>query len=223
MGVTHFEIKILESILSSQEITDVIELGAQNNYATQETKKPPFMSEWYNKKNIRYYAIDLAGDNGSIQVDLSNPLNEEIIVPAIPFDMVTDFGTSEHVVQMHDYAKVQFHDGHINSIYPVGPTKDIKMGYYNCWLNKHRLLKIGGVMVNVNPLTRQWPGHGYSYLGENFYNELIKVSGYSIMEQGINCAMGNCETGINLYSILKKTSEEFPRYDQFYKLPIFEY
>lgn len=223
MGVTQFEIKILESILSSQEITDVIELGAQNNYATSETKKPPFMSEWYNKKNVRYYAIDLAGDNGSFKYDLSHPLDPEVFGSEKLFDLVTDFGTSEHVVQMHDYENVRFHDGHINSIYPMGPIKDIKMGYYHCWLNKHRLLKIGGVMVNVNPLTRQWPGHGYSYLGQAFYNELIKVSGYSIMEQGINCAMGNCDTGKNVYSILKKTSEEFPGYDLFYKLPIFEY
>jgi len=216
MGVTAFDIELLEKAISfSKNIESVCELGSQNLYISNE-EKPPFASIWYEKKNIRYACIDLAGDNNSIRLDLANPIEVER-----QFDLVTDFGTSEHVVQMEGFESISFHEGHINSIYPKGNIKSIEEGYYNCWKNKHNLLNIGGLMINVNPKTGHWPGHGYTYLTDDFYLGLCKIAGYQIQEVGQNCAMGNCETGINIYSILKKTSELFPSFEEFKKLPLF--
>jgi hypothetical protein len=229
MGVTHFEIKLLEEVIKKQKIKSVIELGSQNNYATSETSKPPFMSEWFKARGIEYACIDLAGDNYALRGDLSKemyltknslPSLHPELNDRLTFDLVTDFGTSEHVVQMNEFETIPFHDGYINSIYPKGEVKNIQEGYYNCWLNKHNLLKEGGVMINVNPMTGHWEGHGYSYLREDFYDELIKIAGYEIISQGINCATGNCETGKNVYSVLKKTSSHFPPFEEFIKLPI---
>lgn len=231
MGVNNFEIQLLERVIEKYKPESVIELGSQTNYTTPETAKPPFMSEWFLGRNIKYCCIDLAGDNNAIVADLSNSISlyedvvdigNIILTRQRTFPLLTDFGSSEHVVQMNEYETVSFHEGHINSIYPKGEIKSIEEGYYNCWVNKHSLLKLGGIMVNVNPLTGHWPLHGYSYLGANFYDEIVKISGYEIIEQGINCATGNCETGQNLYSILRKVSDVFPDFNSFSKLPIYK-
>jgi len=228
MGVTQHEIKLLESVIEKYNSKSVIEFGSQTNYTTSNQKYPPFMSEFYNGHGIHYECIDLAGDNNAYVIDLSKPYEHkygewQMQFLGVGYDLVTDFGTSEHCVQMNEYEKVPFHGGYINSIYPKGEIKNIELGYYNCWLNKHNFLKKGGIMINVNPLTGHWPEHGYSYLGENFYDELVKVAGYEIIEQGINCATGNCETGKNVYSVLKKVSDIFPDFETFYKyLPIYK-
>lgn len=218
MGVTNYEIAILNSIIEKgeHEIKTVIELGAQNNYTTQETGKPPFMSEWYSKKGISYDCIDLAGDNNARKLDLS-----EVFDMGKTFDLVTDFGTSEHCVQMNEYVSVPFHGGFINSIYPVGIPKDINLGYYNAWYNKHKMARVGGLVFSVNPMTNHWHGHGYTYLGEDFYKELVKISGYEILIDEVNCAMGNCYDGKNVCALLLKTSDQFPSFNQFKNLPIY--
>lgn len=219
MGVTSFEIKLLESVIDRYKPKSVIEFGSQTNYTTQETARPPFMSEWFVSRGLIYVCIDLAGDNEALQFNWSYPLMLGTL-----FGLVTDFGSGEHSAQKAEYISIPFHEGYINSVYPNGqPTKEeIELGFYNCWLNKHQLLEVGGIMVNANPLTGHWPEHGYSYLGENFYEELVKVAGYEIIESGINCATGNCETGKNVYSVLKKVSEKFPSFEMFSNLPIYK-
>lgn len=216
MGITAFEIKLLDKVIEQYHPKTVCELGSQNIYVDS-NPQPPFASSWYilEKGLERYVSIDLAGDNYSEKEDLSKS-----ICWKDKFDLVTDFGTSEHVVQMEDYVSVPYHEGYINSIYPKG-VKGIEQGYYNCWLNKHTLLAIGGIMVNVNPKTKMWEGHGYTYLGVDFYKELEAFSGYELLETGLNGAMGNWETGVNVYGILRKEYEYFPDFGTFKKLPIF--
>jgi hypothetical protein len=219
MGVTIFEKKKLEQIIWENELSSVLEFGSQTNYTTSNQKYPPFMSDFYKSYGLVYDSIDLAGDNGAKKLNWSYPLG--IFDKA---DLVTDFGSGEHSCQKEEYILASFHDGHINSIYPKGePTQsEIEQGFYSCWENKHNALKLFGIMFNVNPLTGHWPEHGYSYLGNDFYNEFIKIAGYELIEDGVTCAMGNCETGKNVYGIIKKVSEEFPSIEQFSKLPIFK-
>lgn len=215
MGICKTDVDLLERVIKEFKPKSVIELGSQNLYI-EGSDKPPFASEWYKSKSIvAYDCIDLAGDNNALKIDLSRPMNF-----SCKYDMVTDFGTSEHVVQANKNHVISFHEGHINSIYPDEITS-IEEGYYNCWLNKHKLLKIGGVMVNVNPKTENWPEHGYSYLGDFFYGMFLQISGYSIYECGSVPAMGNSETGMNVYGVILKTSEYFPPIKIFNSLPIF--
>jgi len=218
MGVTAYDVDLLERTLKLKPlIKSVIELGSQNLYVNGE-QDPPFASEWYISKGLQYSCIDLGGDNGAIKKDLSKELNL-VWQPGTPFvaDLITDFGTSEHVVQMEKFTSVPFHNGYINSIYPDG-VKDIKLGFYNCWLNKHKLLNAGGAMVNVNPKTGHWPGHGYSYYTQEFYKELCKIAGYKILLLEEHAAMGNTTDGVNVVCVLEKTSEKFPTFEQFCKL-----
>lgn len=212
MGITSFDIQLIQKALSLKpEIKTVCELGSQNLYLGNEPE-PPFASIWYEAEKIKYACIDMAGDNNALKYDLGKPIEIKD-----QYDLITDFGTSEHVVNMKEFTEVAFHGGHINSIYPKGEF-EIESGFYNCWKNKHGLLKIGGLMINVNPKTGHWPGHGYTYISEDFYTELIAIAGYEIIELGENCAMGNCENGKNIYSILRKVNEKFPSVEEFYKI-----
>lgn len=224
MGITAYDVDLIERTLKQKPlIKSVMELGSQNLYVNGE-KNPPFASEWYKGKGLKYSCIDLGGDNLAYKLDLSSPLPNDFLnfkhedfISSRVADLVTDFGTSEHVVQMDNYTSVAFHEGYINSIYPDG-VKDIELGFYNCWLNKHNLLSIGGAMINVNPKTGHWPGHGYSYYTQEFYKELCKITGYKILLLEEHAAMGNVTDGVNVVCILEKTSDEFPSFKEFKKL-----
>lgn len=228
MGYTKFTCDLIERYLNG--VKSVVDLGSQNDYRTV-SEKPPFVSEWYKEKGVEYSCIDLAGDNGALKFDLSNYFQwskktsnkgdfgeyEEML-----FDLVADVGTSEHIVAADHYQVSSFHDGHINSIYPKeNPTgEEIKKGYYNCWYNKFNLCKENGLIISENPLTKNWPEHGYSYLGADFYDELCKVADLEIIEQGLEPATGNTADGWNIWCVLKKTGDKFPSPDEFNKLPI---
>ncbi len=226
MGVTSSDIQLIEMALSTKpSIKTVVELGSQNLYLPDtSSEKPPFASGWYEAKGLEYKCIDLTGDNGAIKVDLSEVLN--MLHHHNAFDLVTDFGTAEHVVSGVDRHSVAFHGGHINSTYPMRePTpEEIRLGFYNCWVNKHNLLKVGGLMINVNPMRGHWPKHGYTYLTMAFYTKLAELVGYRIIWLNENPAMGNFKTGMNIECILEKIDgkefisfEEFQQCEQFFK------
>lgn len=209
MGITSFDLELIKKALKIKpDIKSVIELGAQSLYLSA-SNKPPFASNLYKSLGIQYTSIDLAGDNGAIQKDLAHPLEG-----MEKYDLVTNFGSSEHVVQMAGYKTTSFHNGHINSIYPTKVT-DAIAGLYNCHLNMHNLLSVGGIMINVNPKTGNWPGHGYHWYTTKFYFQLIEKSEYELLEIGENAACGNSISGWNIYCVLKKTSEKFPSFEEF--------
>lgn len=220
MGITASDITLIEKALEIKpDIKNVCELGSQNLYLDNDPK-PPFASEWYKARNIHYTCIDMAGDNGAFKLDLSRKLFIEDggFLLGRTFDLVTDFGTAEHVVQVPEYQSVAFHDGHINSVYPAAqPTEqEITEGFYYCWKNKHKLLSDGGVMINVNPMTGNWPGHGYTYLTKNFYTKLAELMGYEILHLEDHPAMGNTISGWNVCCILEKTEDrEFISFEEF--------
>lgn len=215
MGITAFSVSLIEGAINAVHPNTVIELGSQNLYLTN-ADPPPFASSWYIHHGFHCYeCIDLAGDNYAWKIDLSQPIDKPP-----QFDLVTDFGSSEHVVQMSEYTKSSFHEGRINSIYPSGEIISIEIGYYNCWLNKFNLCKIGGAILSENPKTGNWPGHGYSYIDMDFYKKLELMADVKIMALGEHGAMGNWKDGVNVYSILKKTGERFPDLETFKALPL---
>lgn len=217
MGVTNFSISVLEKIVDNYHPNSVVELGSQNLYTTTE-KNPPFASTWYLKNGFtKYVCIDLAGDNNALKLDLSQPIGINT-----QFDLVTDFGSGEHCVQMEGYESVAFHDGYINSIYPT-KVKNIEEGFYNFWLNKFNLCKTLGIIVSENPKTKSWPDHGYSYLTENFYYQLQQIASIRIIELGEHPASGNDVDGWNIFCVCEKTGTTFPSFEEFSKLDIHKY
>jgi len=220
MGITAFDIKILGKYIDLYKPKNVIELGSQNLYLTNENI-PPFASKWYVDKGLKYQCIDLGGDNGAWKIDLAHQFgNDKKGGYPLEFDLVTDFGTSEHCVKMEHYDSLTYENG-VTSIYPKGEI-NIEEGYYNCWLNKHNLCKIGGLVISENPMTGMWNKHGYTFLGKDFYEEFVKISGYELLEDGVEGATGNWITGVNVYGVIKKISDKFPDFETFNTLSIYK-
>jgi len=181
MGYTSETIHRVEHIISTHGIRTVVDLGAQNNYS-QPHLPAPYMSEWYLNRNIDYVAIDINGENGSLPLNLAMPLPDDIG----QFDMLVDAGTSEHVGV----------DGAFS-----------KWAIFQCWKNKHELVKPGGFMICENPKTGNWPGHGFNYYTEEFYTRLAKYCNYEILELGQHPAMGNVTDGWNIHCIIRKRED----------------
>jgi hypothetical protein len=208
MGITAYDIKLIEKALEVKpDIKTVCELGSQNLYIDNDPR-PPFASTWYKARGIRYLCIDMAGDNNALCIDLSKKQNKDAMFGQ--FDLVTDFGTSEHVVAGVEMKNYFFENVNINSVYPtrVPTEQEISEGFYNCWINKHNLLAVGGIMINVNPKAGNWPGHGYTYLTSDFYRKLAELMGYEIILLDLHAATGNTESGWNVVCILKKVNDD---------------
>lgn len=218
MGITTFGVQQLKKVMYNNNINSVLEFGAQNMFIDA-TQPPPYATEWYLSRGIKtYHCIDMTGENNSIKADWCKPL-----LVVYQYDLVTDFGSSEHSTIMDEHVIIDFDNGVKSAYSAKAPEEGSSIAdtkcYYTCWLNKHNALAIGGFMVNENPMTGHWPGHGFFYLLPNFYQELCKIADYEVIETGEACAMGNCETGKNIYSILKKTGNRFPSFDEFNQLP----
>jgi hypothetical protein len=200
MGYTDFTVRLLEKVIKEYEPTSVLDLGAQNLY-NQPVLPAPYASTWYEAKRIIYVSVDLNGENNSIQMDLGKPLSGELATSWVDFEMVVDSGTSEHIGTngAFDWEAI-----------------------YNCWKTKHDLLKIGGLMVNENPKTQNWPAHSFQYYTEAFYKELAALTDYQILELGEHPACGNFVDGWNVYCVLRKHSERFPTLDEFKLLSLYQ-
>lgn len=219
MGITDFTAYKLQQIIDKKNPGSVIELGSQNLYTQgSDTVKPPFANKWYEDRGIvSYRCIDLAGDNNSLRWDLS--VERDFPIAA---DLVTDIGTSEHIVQMNSYQTVPFHEGHIHSIYPQGEVGDKRRGYYNAWVAKHKLCNIGGVIYSENPKRDNWPDHGYTYLTKEFYYGLCDLTDYKILGEIEEwAAMGNPKA-VNIICSLIKYSEKFPTFEEFSTITVYD-
>jgi len=100
--------------------------------------------EYLESIGVEHTSIDWNGQDGALPLDLRKPILLD------PFDMVTNFGTTEHVSEQEP-----------------------------AWRNIHNLLKVDGVYVGVTPLPGDWPGHGDHYPAMEFYKEFAK-NGYEI-------------------------------------------
>jgi hypothetical protein len=191
MGITDFSLLILNKYINEQKT--VLELGAQNLYV-ESYPSAPYADKYYTAKGLEYTCIDLNKENNAMELDLSIKQNLD------KFDIVTDFGTSEHV--------------------GIDGKHDPK-AFYNCWLNKHNACKIGGLIISENPKTGNWIGHGFNYVTENFYRQLAQSNGYEILEIGEHPAMNNITDGWNIYCVLRKTQEKFMTLTNFKKLEFY--
>jgi len=93
------------------------------------------------------------------------------------FDVVTDYGTTEHVDR----------------------------NFYQTNKNIHDMVKVGGLVIRETPLTGHWKGHGSNYLDEQFYKDLATLNEYEILDLKIEYAMGNTHSGGLVCVVYKKT------------------
>ena len=204
MGITDFSRSLLLDIISKHRPQSVIELGSQQLYFNGPNYGKYADLFYRDGYGMDYHCIDLNGENGAYRFDLSKRIGNlgEASFDPEQFDLVTDFGTSEHV-----------------------------QGFYRCWLTKWGLCKKGGAIVSENPKTGNWPGHGFNYVTKEFYVELSKALGMPQPSTdcgedpedriivGEHPAMGNTTDGWNVWCIMVKNREEFITEEEFNKLP----
>lgn len=172
MGVTGFSIQLIEK--HKKGANNVCELGAQNLYDKDYGTNFPYADTYYKAKGMEYTCIDISGENGALVIDLEQPQKFTGV-----YDLVTDFGTSEHVRDGYNMAKII-----------------------------HDLVKVGGTVIQENPKTGNWTGHGFNYKTKEFYLKLAELCGYEILELGENAAMGNVTDGWNIHCVWKKVKDE---------------
>jgi len=191
MGITDFSLTLLNKYVNKQDT--ILELGAQNLYSC-EYENSPYANLYYKKKECEYTCIDLNKENNALELDLGTKLDLKQV------NVVTDFGTSEHV--------------------GTNGKHDAK-AFYNCWLNKHNACLIDGLIISENPKTGNWEGHGFNYVTLEFYKELAEANNYEILELGEHPAMNNTDNGWNIYCVLKKKQNKFMSLTNFKKLSYF--
>lgn len=207
MGYTGFTKRIIETVIKTYDPKTVIDLGSQQDY-DQPNLPAPYISHWYENMGISYSCIDLNGENGSITLNLAEDFFLEgacdlhDIAPELVenrVDLLVDAGTSEHVGWEEQFSLAAI---------------------YNCWRNKHNLLKEGGIMVNENPKTGNWPGHGFNYYTKEFYRALEAATDYHVILLDEHPAMENRVDGWNVVCVMQKKSERFPTLEEFQQLGI---
>lgn len=173
------------ALISSKPIK-MCELGNQIIIA-----KPNIIAkEYFVSLNMIHVSIDMNGLDGSLQLDLSNPISDSELIGN--FDVVTNFGTSEHTLNQ-----------------------------YQVFKNMHNFTKLGGFQVQVVPLVGHWEGHCPYHYGKNFFDQLAKLSNCEIQDTQILDFRKRHKKKL-LMSILKKTSDLFVSENDFYTCEITE-
>lgn len=101
---------------------------------------------------FRHVSIDMNGKDGALALDLRSPLKLGT------FDMITNFGTTEHV-SVNNYA-----------------------GQVACWKNLLEAMHVGSVLVSVTPKpgALKWARHGRWYPTITFFEGLAAQNGLTV-------------------------------------------
>ena len=192
MGITNYSLDRMKRFECLNPSIKMLELGCQNIYVNGYPEMSISLEELPKRFGVQIEVWDILGCQNAKVVDLREPVAKEIYGN---FDVITDFGTTEHV------------DGN----------------YYQARKNIHDLCRVGGLMIHENPMTGHWIGHGSNYLNTNFYQQMAEHNQYQILELGIEYAMGNTTDGGIVYCVMKKLVDTpFVSKIKFEKFDVFE-
>jgi len=148
MGVIKQLDKYEQNVLSSLNLnyrgSIWCELGSQI-YHRDKTKSAKSV---YVKRGVDHTSIDINGKFGALVLDLDFPVPVELLDK---FDVVTNYGTIEHV----------------NNQYQV-------------FKNMHDMCRVRGIMIHGFPEKNTWEDHCRYYYNEDFIKQLASLCGYSI-------------------------------------------
>lgn len=143
MAITNESWSLLQSLTLPERFT-VCELGSQQyNFGKRQGKA----YDLYCQMNAGVYESIDGNGASSITADLNFPLHPH---PG-QFDLVTDFGTSEHIF---DIAQV--------------------------WRTIHSLTKPGGIIAYEKPY-KQWVGHCFYKVQKTFLTDIARANDYEIV------------------------------------------
>lgn len=126
----------------------------------------------YVENKCSYTCVDINGRNGALGLDVRRPFDVG------RFDLVTNFGFSEHVSKQAPF-----------------------------WANAHKALRVGGHHVGTLPKPNHWLHHGWSYWHphEAFYQAWADVNGYEVVTL-VDCGPGDPAKRMWGY-VLKKVAD----------------
>lgn len=145
--------------------------------------------KFYTRMGVReHVSLDLNRKNGARCVDLDRPVPDDLLER---FDIVTDYGTLEHVNNQ-----------------------------YQAFKNMHDLCRTGGLMLHSLPPPGHWPGHGRYYYPEQFFEELALLCGYTIIGSIRRKAREGRALHDMLLVAFRKGEATFPEKEQILLLPL---
>ena len=115
--------------------------------------------EYYSNRGVNHISIDLNGNNGSLELDLSKIIDKKEWFNY--FDIITNSGTTEHI--------------------------EPKQAQYITFMNIHNCMKVGGIAVHLVPdineleINGKWKGHCNNYYSFNFFYMLSQKNAYEII------------------------------------------
>jgi Methyltransferase domain len=155
----------------------MMELGCQQMYCHRNIPEGSAAKSWFTRLGCQHTSIDMNGELGALQLNLADPIEKPEWDNQ--FDVVTDFGTTEH----------------------VGPSLT---ALYNCRANCHRWCRPGGLMFFNNPKTGHWPHHGYHFFTLEHYQKLASACNYGIVDLWEHPTLGNHIDGYQTFAVLVK-------------------
>lgn len=175
----------VESLNKPWENLKMCELGAQRIVKKTVSKVDEwygftYSKEFFESKEVEHISLDINNKWGSLYIDLSVIQDKWHGY----FDILTDYGTSEHV----------------------------KNGQYEVFANAHNFIREGGVMCHCTPVVgRIQMGHPVResvYYHEDFYEKLAKLNSYEIIDMEImRDDRARKKQGGDLTCVLRKTQD----------------
>jgi|LakMenEpi03Aug12_release.lakeMendotaPanAssembly.Ray.scaffolds.fasta_scaffold650910_1 hypothetical protein len=168
----------------------LIELGDQNAF-----------NELVNSQNIDKYRIKNIMYNYFKEYHTLDLKGDDIIPTDLSdykpdlfkCDIITNIGTTEHV--------------------------ELEDGQFNCWMNMHSWLNVGGIMIHELPEVGSWPGHCRYHTSRKFFKAFEKY-GYKIVELDDHLWS---DQGNTLWCVMKKVKDvPFMDKDTFFSLMHFD-
>ena len=189
VGITAQDFPILQQAIEASPGPRMCELGAQ--YLQVDGVFRGVAKKYLAEHGVDHTSFDINGLHGSLVVDLCKPITDAAYVGT--FDIVTNFGTSEHVVEQ-----------------------------YTCFSNIHALCKPGGIMMHSVPPPGHWPGHGRFYYPLEFFDGLAQANGYEVLHREITAGLGNGIDPLAVVTLRKAGDPPFMDRDAFAALPVEE-
>ena len=167
MGIGHQALAALEELKKSdyfKNCNSVIDLGSQNiepshqvrakyliQHPNPESKEIVITKDFYKHLGFsEYSSIDADGERGSLIYDLNQNLEQKYNFRK-KFDLVTNFGTSEHVFNQKNFFE-----------------------------NVHNLTKVNGSIIHILPFEGYF-NHGYFNYQPSFFYDLALFNNYQII------------------------------------------
>lgn len=121
-------------------------------YRALDIPPPKTGKAFYSSRGFDHVSIDINKKDGALPFDLSKPFTKEMLETLGKFDVLTNSGTSEHVLDQ-----------------------------YECFSNCHTITKENGIMVHIVPRTGSWLKHGDFYYDFDFFVELAEANDYGVV------------------------------------------